>query len=163
MIDDFAILGLAETDGVPDLPHIKSLGPDALTVTSRALEKMLAGRTRNVKATLLDQNIIAGLGNIYVDESLHRAGIHPSRPAGKLTADETARLSRAIRETLRAAVKAGGTTIRDHVDPEGRIGYFQLRLRAYGRAGQPCPACGKPIAKTRLAGRGTHFCPKCQK
>ncbi|PZN10201.1 MAG: bifunctional DNA-formamidopyrimidine glycosylase/DNA-(apurinic or apyrimidinic site) lyase [Bacillota bacterium] len=140
------------------------LGPEPLgpQFGPGALARRLAGRRAPVKAVLLDQRVVAGLGNIYADEALFRARIDPRRAAGSLAPGEVARLVRSIRAVLRDALAAGGTTFSDYRDGLGREGAFAPRLAVYGRAGRPCRRCGTPIATTRLAGRTTHFCPSCQ-
>jgi formamidopyrimidine-DNA glycosylase len=146
-------------------PPLSRLGPEPLepSFTLGAFRRMLAGRQTKIKPLLLNQEAVAGLGNIYVDEALFRARIHPERPVGALSAAEQKRLHEAIVTTLREAVEAGGSSIKSYVNGQGETGMFQHRLRVYGRKGEPCPACGTPILKTTVAGRGTHFCPKCQK
>jgi formamidopyrimidine-DNA glycosylase len=129
------------------------------TFTKRRLAQRLAGRRAPLKAALLDQRTVAGLGNIYVDEALWRARLHPLRPAGSLDDDELARLTRGIKEALRAGVANQGATLRDYTAPDGARGRMQERFRVYGREGEPCPRCGTPIEKIRVAGRGTYYCP----
>ncbi|EKP94402.1 bifunctional DNA-formamidopyrimidine glycosylase/DNA-(apurinic or apyrimidinic site) lyase [Thermaerobacter subterraneus] len=156
---------------VPEGPHggtglqgLYTLGPEPLSRRFGAAElgRRLAGRRAPIKAVLLDQRVVAGLGNIYADEALFRARIHPARPAGSLTGQEVARLARAIRSVLREAVAAGGTTFSDYRDGLGREGRFGRRLAVYDREGLPCPRCGTPVAALRLAGRTSHYCPRCQ-
>lgn len=130
--------------------------------TTRVLGALLAGRRRPVKPTLLDQGLVAGLGNMYVDEALFQAGIHPLRPAGELTDAELRRLHRAIRDRLAAAVAAGGASIDSYRDGLGRRGTMQDLLRVHLHEGDPCPRCGTTIVKTRVAARGTYLCPRCQ-
>jgi formamidopyrimidine-DNA glycosylase len=137
------------------------LGPEALEVSLRAFAALLQ-TDRPIKALLLDQSRIAGLGNIYVDESLWAAGIHPARAGSSLTPAETATLLREIKKVLRRAIRAGGTTFSDFRNVYGEMGRFRIRLKAYGRQGEPCPRCGAPIQYLRAAGRGTHICPRCQ-
>jgi formamidopyrimidine-DNA glycosylase len=120
-------------------------------------------RRRQVKALLLDQRVIAGLGNIYCDESLHAAGIHPLTPANKLDSAQTQRLLRAVKSTLRKAIRFKGSTFSDYRRAEGLEGSFQRHHRAYKRDGQPCRACGTLIVRLRVAGRSTFVCPKCQR
>jgi len=115
-----------------------------------------------VKAVLLDQTVIAGLGNIYADESLALARINPARPAASLCRDEVSRLFQAINAVIREAIQHRGTTFRDYRDGENRKGSHQEHLRVYGRRGLPCLECGSLIERTEVAGRGTHFCPRCQ-
>jgi formamidopyrimidine-DNA glycosylase len=131
--------------------------------TTRALAQSLAGRRAPIKAALLDQRAAAGIGNIYADEALWRAKIHPLRPAGSLDADEIARLRKAIRAALEMGIARQGATLRDYRDPEGRRGRMQDEFKVYGRAGEPCPRCGTLIDKTRAGGRGTWYCPHCQR
>jgi formamidopyrimidine-DNA glycosylase len=130
--------------------------------TAKRLAGRLEGRKAPLKAALLDQRTIAGLGNIYVDEALWRAQLHPLRPAGSLAPDETARLTRGIREALRAGIAQQGASLRDYSTPDGRRGRMQERFRVYGREGEPCLRCGTPVEKIRVAGRGTWYCPACQ-
>ncbi len=137
------------------------LGPEPLseTFTPHWLAQQLARRRRVIKSLLLDQTFLAGLGNIYADESLHRAGVDPRRPADTLSPEEVAALQGSIQEVLAEAIRHQGTTL-DWVYPEGGM---QLRLRVYGRGGQPCPACGTPVERAVLGQRSTHFCPACQR
>jgi formamidopyrimidine-DNA glycosylase len=116
-----------------------------------------------VKVALLDQRLIAGLGNIYVDEALHAAGIHPTTPANALTVPQIGRLSRAIKQVLRRAIHHRGSTLRDYMDAEGNAGGFQKLHRVYDRAGHPCTRCKTHIQRIVLGGRSTHFCPMCQR
>jgi formamidopyrimidine-DNA glycosylase len=121
------------------------------------------GRSRqNIKARLLDQTFVAGLGNIYVDESLFRAGLSPTRPANSLTEAEAKTLSRSASSILKEAIKHGGTTFQSYKDSKGQKGNYTKKLKVFARQGHPCPTCGHTIQKIRLAGRGTHFCPNCQ-
>jgi formamidopyrimidine-DNA glycosylase len=131
--------------------------------TPAALAARLRGRRAPIKAALLDQRAAAGLGNIYADEALWRAKVHPLRPAGGLTTREVGHLQRAIKEALQAGIARQGTTLRDYRTPNGASGSMQDELRVYGREGEPCPRCGTAITKTRAGGRGTWFCPNCQR
>jgi formamidopyrimidine-DNA glycosylase len=131
--------------------------------TSRWLAQRLHGRRAPLKAALLDQRTVAGLGNIYVDEALWRARLHPLRPAESLDASEVATLTRAVKEALRAGVRRQGATLRDYATPDGTRGSMQDRFRVYGRGGEPCHRCGTPIDKIRVGGRGTWYCPTCQR
>lgn len=146
-------------------PGFGRLGIDPLSedFTPDALARLLAGRRSGVKAALLDQSLVAGLGNIYADEALFLAGIHPARPAGQLTPEALARLAAAIRQVLGEALAAGGTTFSDYRDGLARRGTYGERLRVYKREGQPCPRCGAPIEKARMGGRTARFCPRCQR
>jgi formamidopyrimidine-DNA glycosylase len=143
---------------------LKRLGEEPLgkSFTAAALAARLEGRRAPIKAALLDQRSAAGLGNIYADEALWRAKIHPLRPAGGLTTREIGRLNRSIKDALRAGIARQGTTLRDYRTPNGAPGSMQDELHVYGREGEPCPRCGATITKTRAGGRGTWFCPRCQ-
>ena len=136
-------------------PFARGFGPAALAAR-------LAGRRTSVKAALLDQRTVAGMGNIYADEALWRARIHPLRTAGELDAADIRRLHAAVRRALEIGIARQGATLRDYQQPDGRRGAMQLEFRVYGRAGEPCERCGTPIEKTRVAGRGTWYCPSCQ-
>jgi formamidopyrimidine-DNA glycosylase len=124
--------------------------------------RRLAGRRAPVKAAILDQRAVAGLGNIYGDEALWRARIHPLRPAGELDDEELKRLKRGVRQALRVGIARQGATLRDYAAPTGAAGAMQREFKVYGRTGEPCDRCGTPIEKTRVAGRGTWYCPACQ-
>ncbi len=139
-----------------------ALGPDALAVTSAQLGRALARSRRPVKAALLDQRAIAGVGNIYADEALFGSDIDPRRPAESLTRTETTRLARAIRGVLARAVRARGSTLRDYRDADGDPGAFQLAHSVYGRAGLPCHACGSPLASALVGQRTSVWCNACQ-
>jgi len=143
---------------------LRKLGLEPLdeSFTPKAFRDALAGRSTKIKPLLLNQEVVVGIGNIYVDEALHAAGIHPERPADKLTRAETERLYEAIRATLTAAVEAGGSSVKSYVNGQGEQGAYQYSLKAYGRRGEPCATCGTRIEKFVLGGRGTHVCPRCQ-
>jgi formamidopyrimidine-DNA glycosylase len=131
--------------------------------TDEVLRALVAGRRAPIKAVLLAQHLIAGVGNIYADEALFRAGIHPLRTAGRLSRKQVAALREAIVEVLREAIAAQGSSIDDYLQPDGSAGSFQDRFRVYGRAGEPCVTCGSPIVKLpRVGGRGTYACERCQ-
>jgi formamidopyrimidine-DNA glycosylase len=130
--------------------------------TARMLAERLAGRRAPVKAALLDQRTLAGMGNIYADEALWRARIHPLRPAGELDDEEVKRVHRGVRRALEAGLARQGATIRDYAAPDGASGSMQHEFKVYGRTGEPCPRCRTPIEKTRAGGRGTWYCPSCQ-
>lgn len=146
-------------------PPLNKLGMEPLSdeFTLDALSRVLDNRKTKIKPLLLNQQWIVGLGNIYVDESLHLARIHPERTADSLNKAEKDRLHRAIVETLAAAVAAGGSSVKSYVNGQGEMGMFQHRLRVYGRTGEPCAVCGSAIEKTVVGGRGTHTCPTCQR
>lgn len=143
-------------------PTDTNLGPEPLTLRTSQLTPRLARTTRAIKNALLDQKLIAGLGNIYVDESLHAAQIHPLTPANRLTPAQIARLTRSIKQVLKQALRHRGSTLRDYVDAEGGKGAFQKLHRAYDREGLPCPRCKTLIKRIVLGGRSTCFCPRCQ-
>lgn len=143
---------------------LMSLGPEPFdeTLTPRSLYARLHKRHAPIKSVLLDQKVMAGLGNIYVDESLFLAGIHPFTSADKVSKARCDLLLSSIRDVLTKAIDAGGSSIRTYVNGYGRHGGFQMQLHVYGRDGEPCLVCGHEIEKTRLGGRGTHYCPVCQ-
>lgn len=152
-------------DSETDLPQgLANLGPEPLDdqFSSDLLAERLIGRQANIKSLLLDQTILAGLGNIYADESLFAGSIHPARRACTLTPLEVDRLALAIRDVLDRAIACNGTTLRDYADGWNRRGRFQDCLMVYGRAGEPCRVCGTTIERIRLAGRSTCWCPSCQ-
>ncbi len=140
------------------------LGEEPLVAgfTPARLARRLAGRRAPIKAALLDQRTLAGLGNIYVDEALWGARLHPKRPAGELDANDVRRLHGAIRRVLETAIERRGSTLRDYSTPRGRRGSMQRAFKVYGRTNEPCDRCGTPIEKTRTVGRGTWYCPHCQ-
>lgn len=139
------------------------LGPDALTITAKQLAPKLAKTQRSLKAALLDQNLIAGLGNIYVDELCFACGIRPDRMASALTESDCQRLVREMHKLLKRSIKSGGSTLRDYVMVNGQSGQFQNLHKVYGRAAQPCTQCGTILHGSLLAGRTTVHCPGCQK
>lgn len=147
--------------GDADAPA-SQLGPDPLIISEDDFVAVLA-RRRQIKALLLDQTVLAGVGNIYADESLFQAGIHPRAVAARLSRERRLRLLEALRDRLNDSIARGGSSIRDYRDADGNAGYFQLTLKVYGRAGEPCPTCGRPIRHNVTAGRSTHFCPRCQR
>jgi len=138
------------------------LGPDALRIDARTLRRVLARTRRSIKSTLLDQTVVAGIGNIYADEILFAAGIHPQSVASLLPPDRCRRLASETRRVLTAAVRSGGSTIRDYVDGNGAAGSYALQHRVYGRAGRPCTDCGQPLCRITEAQRTTVLCPGCQ-
>lgn len=158
----FGRIALAEPEALPSA--FAALGPEPLEpeFTPETLQARLAGHGRAIKATLLDQTVVAGLGNIYADESLFRAGIHPLRPAASLTADEVARLHAGIQGALTTGIEHGGTTFGRHRDIYDEAGVNLEHVEVYRRAGQPCLRCGTPIERIVVAQRSTHFCPTCQ-
>jgi formamidopyrimidine-DNA glycosylase len=138
-------------------------GPDALGIACEDFVALLKGRRRQVKALLLDQAVLGGMGNIYTDEALFRAGIHPRAIAARLSRARLERLWREMRAVLTEAIAAGGSSISDYVDARGERGGFQAQHRVYGRAGQPCRQCGTALKRMLVAQRGTSYCPRCQR
>ena len=138
-------------------------GAEPLTIEPEAFIELFRGRRLAIKAALLNQTLLHGVGNIYADESLFRAGIRPRRMAGRLKRAELLKLLEALQQVLRQAIELGGSSVSDYVDADGVRGFFQLEHRVYLRTGQPCLVCGTPIRRILLAGRGTHFCPVCQR
>ena len=124
---------------------------------------LFRGRKTPIKSALLNQKLLRGVGNIYADESLFRAGLRPRRRASTITRDQLAKLLVAVKEVLKEAIALGGSSISDYVDADGEEGFFQLQHRVYGREGEPCLACKTPIKRVVIAGRSSHYCPKCQK
>lgn len=140
----------------------RGLGPEPLELDEDAFARQLRGR-RAIKAALLDQRVVAGIGNIYADEALHRAGIDPRRPVAELEAWERRALLGALRDVLSLAIAQCGSSIRDYRDADGNAGAFQNSFAVYGRGGEPCQGCGRRLAKCRVAGRATVYCPHCQR
>jgi formamidopyrimidine-DNA glycosylase len=143
--------------------RVGRLGPEPLEVCFEDFAAALKRRKTRMKALLLNQSFLRGLGNIYADETLFRAGIHPLAVPSRLRADRARRLHEAIVAVLTEAIAAGGSSISDYVDAQGRRGFFQLSHRVYQRTGEPCVTCGTPIRRLLVAQRSSHFCPKCQR
>jgi len=142
--------------------EVGRLGPEPLEIGPEEFAARIAARKGRLKSVLLDQRVLAGVGNIYADESLHAAGLHPLTAAGRLNPGELIRLRSALRRILKAAIAAGGSSVRDYRGVGGEIGDFQTRHRVYGRAGEKCRRCGGTIRRIVVGGRSTFFCPKCQ-
>jgi len=138
-------------------------GKEPLSIGPEEFAALFRGRKLAIKAALLNQTLLAGVGNIYADEGLFRAGLRPRRRAGRLTRSELERLRVALRKVLEQAIHAGGSSVSDYVDAEGMRGFFQLEHRVYRRTGQPCLSCNTPIRRVVVAGRSTHYCPQCQR
>jgi formamidopyrimidine-DNA glycosylase len=138
-------------------------GAEPLTIGAKEFAALFRGRRLAIKAALLNQNLLAGVGNIYADESLFQAGIRPSRRSARLTRNELERLRLGLREVLEHAIRLGGSSVSDYVDADGARGFFQLEHCVYLRTGLPCRRCQTPIRRILLAGRGTHYCPHCQR
>ena len=161
----FGSVDLVEEAQLEAWPAFAALGPEPLgeALSAAHLKAALAGRRATIKLMLLDQRIVAGLGNIYVCEALFRAGIDPRKPAGKVTAPALARLVPQIKAVIAEAIEAGGSTLRDYAQPDGQLGYFSKRFDVYDRAGQPCSRCGAPIQRFAQSGRSSWHCSRCQK
>jgi formamidopyrimidine-DNA glycosylase len=160
----FGSIDLVPTEALADWPAFKALGPEPLgpDFTAAHLQAVFRDRIAPIKALLLDQRIVAGLGNIYVCEALYLSRIAPTRPVGTLTKARLAKLVEAVHEVLEAAIAAGGSTLRDYARPDGELGYFAKQWRVYGREGEPCE-CGGLVERRVDGGRSTFWCPKCQK
>lgn len=161
----FGAMDLMATGTEEAHPLLASLGPEPLgnAFSEAYLAQRLHGRMTPVKAALLDQTVVAGLGNIYVAEALHRARISPRRLAGNVGPARAARLVPVIRDVLTEAIDAGGSSLRDYRQADGELGYFQHAFRVYDREGQPCPVCATAIARIVQSGRSSYFCPRCQR
>ncbi|MFQ5418056.1 MAG: bifunctional DNA-formamidopyrimidine glycosylase/DNA-(apurinic or apyrimidinic site) lyase [Myxococcota bacterium] len=142
--------------------RLDRLGPDALEVHGDLLFRASRKRAVPIKQLLLDQSLIAGVGNIYADEALFLSGVRPGRRAARLTRSESDKLAKAVVRVLRRSIETGGSSIRDYVAPDGSDGSYQLERHVYARTGEPCFRCGSPIRKRVIAQRGTHYCPSCQ-
>jgi len=160
--------GLIEISHAKDLSShqlLKDIGPEPLSTefNSLMLANRLQGRKTPIKSVLLDQSVVAGLGNIYVCEGLFIAGLSPMRSANTITLKQASILVKKTKELLLDAIKSGGSTLKDHVSATGEMGYFQHKFKVYGRAGHPCPICEEPIRRIVQAGRSTFFCSECQR
>lgn len=146
-------------------PLLRDLGPEPLGTRFDAgyLHGLARGRRIAVKQFIMDSHVVVGVGNIYANEALYRAGIHPARAAGRISQARYARLAMAIREVIRDAITHGGTTLRDFVASDGRPGYFRHELQVYGRAGEPCAGCGATLRHITQGQRSTFYCPRCQR
>jgi formamidopyrimidine-DNA glycosylase len=161
----FGLLALVATGRLARHPRLRALGPEPLDgeLTADRLFRDTRGRRKPVKNFLMDTHAIAGVGNIYACEALHRAGIHPQRPAGRIGRPGWERLVAALREVLNEAIEAGGTTLQDFRNAEGDAGYFAVALRVYDRGRRPCGRCGGTVRRIVQAGRSTFYCPRCQR
>lgn len=146
-------------------PLLAELGPEPLarSFDGAALYESSRDRRVAIKNFIMNPRIVVGVGNIYASEALHRAGIHPRRPAGRVALERYLQLARDIKQVLRAAIRAGGTTLRDFTDSDGVPGYFARALRVYGREGEPCRQCGNPVRQEVIGQRASYFCPRCQR
>jgi len=159
----FGFLRCLETASLFDCEELRYLGPEPLELDDPAFPGLIARRKGRLKSLLLNQSFLAGIGNIYADEILFEAGLHPLTPASRLSKKEIGRLWDAIRRILKKAVVAGGSTVRDYKDADGRDGLFQNDHRVYGRKGLPCPRCGAYVRRLVIGGRASFFCPRCQR
>jgi formamidopyrimidine-DNA glycosylase len=141
----------------------EAAGSEPLEVELDAFIRLFRGRNTPIKSALLNQKLLRGVGNIYADESLFRAGVRPRRRAASLTRKELALLYAAVQEVLKEAIALGGSSVSDYLDADGQQGFFQLQHRVYGREGEPCLVCKTPIKRVVIAGRSSHYCPNCQK
>jgi len=144
-------------------PRLEKLGPDALDLSGAELFAATRGRTASIKALLLDQTVVAGVGNIYADEALFRAGVRPGRRASRVTRRESLGIVEGLRSVLERSIESGGSSISDFVAPDGKDGHYQDERRVYARGGEPCLTCGADVVKKVIAQRGTHYCPRCQR
>ncbi|MFO8142206.1 MAG: bifunctional DNA-formamidopyrimidine glycosylase/DNA-(apurinic or apyrimidinic site) lyase [Marinobacter sp.] len=153
------------TDDTDNHPLIRDLGPEPLSdqFSGAVLFRRSRGRQTPVKSFIMDNQVVVGVGNIYANEALFKAGIHPKRKAGRISLDRYHRLTEAIRETLSAAILMGGTTLRDFVNSDGKPGYFAQSLLVYGHGGDPCPNCTTTLKEIRMNNRSTVYCPRCQR
>jgi formamidopyrimidine-DNA glycosylase len=158
----FGSVDLVPTAELAEWGPIKALGPEPFDLTAEELKRRLAGRSAAIKLMLLDQGIVAGLGNIYVCEALFRAGISPRRAAGKISLERLGRLVPAIHAVLEEAIEAGGSSLRDYARPDGELGYFSKSFSVYDREGEPC-SCGGSVKRFAQGGRSTWYCSACQR
>lgn len=161
----FGSLDLVPTERLDQVEPFARMGPEPLSASfdGAYLARALSGRSAPIKALLLDQHVVAGLGNIYVCEALHLAGIDPGRAAGHIARARLDRLTSAVKSVLLAAIEAGGSSLRNYARPDGELGYFSKEWQVYGREGGACAGCGGPIRRRTAGGRSTFFCPKCQR
>lgn len=159
----FGKFKLIKSNRIKNLKELRVLGPEPLEIPKNDFVKLLQKRKGKIKPTLLNQKVIAGIGNIYADEALWEAKIHPLQKVSSLSRDKLIKLHQAIQKILKKAIKAGGSSVDDYLDLEGKEGLFQLQHKAYGREGEPCPRCKTEIKRIVLNQRSSYFCPRCQK
>jgi formamidopyrimidine-DNA glycosylase len=161
----FGLVFAVPTAGLAEDPHFAHLGVEPLEpgFSGEVLAREALGRRGPVKSFLMDSRVVVGIGNIYATETLYRAGVHPTRSVSRLSSARWELVADSAVAVLRQAITQGGTTLNDFADGEGRSGYFQVSLSAYGRAGEPCPACGRAIRRIVQSGRSTFYCPACQR
>lgn len=160
----FGRMQLWNTDQLEENKSIKKLGPEPLSAafTFTNLKPRIMRHHKDIKTVLLDQSVMSGLGNIYVDEVLWKVKIHPETPANHLSDEDIQNIIETSNQEMKTAIEAGGSTVRSYIDATGHKGNMQNSLKVYGKEGTPCPRCGTEIEKIKVGGRGTHFCPKCQ-
>jgi len=160
----FGRMQLWNTDELADNKSISKLGPEPLSdeFTFKNVKPRIMRHHKDIKTVLLDQSVMSGLGNIYVDEVLWKTKIHPETPSNHLTDEGIQKIIEVSNEEMTLGIESGGSTVRSYVDATGHAGHMQNRLKVYGKEGTPCPRCGTEIQKIKVGGRGTHFCPKCQ-
>jgi len=159
----FGYLDLVKKDGFLEVSYLRALGPDALEISRDDFMGLLKSKKRIIKAFIMDQSMIAGMGNIYTDEALFCAGIHPKRVSSTLSRIKAGNLYSAMRDVLEKAIAARGSSVDDYVDGKGERGSFQDQHFVYGREGEPCKRCGRAIKRIIIGSRSTHFCPGCQR
>jgi formamidopyrimidine-DNA glycosylase len=158
----FGKIKVFDTSDERNVPELRKLGPEALEVSPSRFASILRRRKGRIKSVLLNQQVIAGLGNIYADESLFEAKIHPTRKVDELSETELARLRKAVRGILQKAIRAGGSSVDNYLNVDGQMGEFQLQHKAYGREGERCKRCGAKIKRIKINQRSSYFCPRCQ-
>jgi formamidopyrimidine-DNA glycosylase len=159
----FGYLDLAASKEIGELDYLESLGPDALVISKNDFVRLVRSRKRIIKSMLLDQRFISGLGNIYTDEALFLAGIHPRRVSSSLSIERTGRLHSAMIKVLNEAIESRGSSVDNYVDGRGQKGSFQSKHLVYGREDKPCFVCGKAIRRQTIGSRSSHYCPRCQR
>lgn len=161
----FGFMDLIESAALHRSPHFQHLGPEPLgeAFSAGAFNAAIKGRSAPIKAALIDQRVVAGIGNIYACEALFRAGVSPKRSGGSVAGARGARLHAALREVLEEAIAAGGSSLRDFAASDGALGYFQHRFKVYDREGEPCPRCATPVRRIVQSGRSTFYCGACQR
>jgi len=159
----FGRLAVVRMDSQPGATGFAAPGDEPLESQIERFVTLFRGRKTPIKSALLNQKLLSGVGNIYADESLFRSGIRPRRRAASLTREQLRKLHAALQEVLREAISLGGSSVSDYVDADGKEGFFQLQHRVYGREGEACLVCGTPIKRVVIAGRSSHYCPRCQK
>ena len=159
----FGKFKLVKSSQIENIEDLKSLGPEPLEITENDFVRLVQTRRGRIKSTLLNQKFIAGIGNIYADEVLFEAKIHPEERACNISLNRLKKLHQAIQKILKKAIKSGGSSIDNYLDLEGRQGLFQLQHKAYGKKGKPCPRCGTKIKRIVVNQRSSYFCPKCQR